>query len=128
MIKALSNGESQKWSHDCLLRFFFIFLTPKLITCFIQQFHFKNASPINYLFTKWEWTYILDFGPWNWSALNMGFVNTMTFNNRRTTFFWSRVGRDASSAEDMIFKASKPLFRTLGWQHFLLRCVVGTRW
>ena len=37
-------------------------------------FHFDNEIPINCLFTQWKWTYILDFGPWRWSALNMGFV------------------------------------------------------
>ena len=30
--------------------------------------------PINCLLTTWKCTYILDFRPWRWSALNMGFV------------------------------------------------------
>ena len=51
-----------------------IFLTSKLITCFIVDFHFKIEIPINCLLTQWKWTYILDFGPWRWSALNMGYM------------------------------------------------------
>ena len=41
---------------------------------FYWRFHFDNETPVNCLFTQWKWTYILDFGPWGWSALNMGFV------------------------------------------------------
>ena len=41
---------------------------------FHWQFHFRNEIPINCLFTNWKCTYILDFRPWRWSALNMGFV------------------------------------------------------
>ena len=37
-------------------------------------FHFRNEIPINCLFTNWKCFYILDFRPWRWSALNMGFV------------------------------------------------------
>jgi hypothetical protein len=37
-------------------------------------FHFQNEIPINCSFTYWKCTYILDFRPWRWSALNMGFV------------------------------------------------------
>ena len=37
-------------------------------------FHFRNEIPMNCLFTNWKCTYILDFKPWRWSALNMGFV------------------------------------------------------
>ena len=29
---------------------------------------------MNGLFTQWMWTYLLDFGPWRWSALNTEFV------------------------------------------------------
>jgi hypothetical protein len=38
-------------------------------------FHFEKEIPINCLFTQWKWTYILDFGPWNRSALNMGYMD-----------------------------------------------------
>ena len=54
---------------------FAMFLTSKLITCFYWQFHFENEILVNYLFTQWKWTYILDFGPWKWSALNMGYMD-----------------------------------------------------
>ena len=53
---------------------FVMFLTSKLITCFIEGFTSKKI-PINCLYTQWKWTYILDFGPWKWSALNMGYMD-----------------------------------------------------
>ena len=39
------------------------------------RFHFKKEIPINYLFTQWKWTYMLGFGPWRWSALDMGYMD-----------------------------------------------------
>ena len=36
---------------------------------------FGKEIPISCLFTQWKWTYILDFGPWKWSALNMGYMD-----------------------------------------------------
>ena len=41
---------------------------------FYWRFHFDNETPVNCSITHWKWTYILDFGPWGWSALNMEFV------------------------------------------------------
>ena len=41
------------------------------------RFFFDNETPINCSFTHWKWTYILDFWPWGWSALNMGFVGKL---------------------------------------------------
>ena len=57
------------------------------------QFHFEHESPVNYVFTNWKWTYILDFGPWSWGALNMEFMNKAAFKNARATSFWSRSGQ-----------------------------------
>ena len=54
---------------------FVIFLTSKLITCFYWQFHFNNDILINCLFARWKLTYILGFGPWRWSAFNMGYMD-----------------------------------------------------
>ena len=54
--------------------------------------HFRNEILVNRLFIKWKWTYILDFGPWRWGALNMGFVNKTTFKNARATFFSKQMG------------------------------------
>jgi hypothetical protein len=51
------------------------FLTSKLIICFIDGFTPRRKIPINCLFTQWKWTCILDFGPWNRSALDMGYVD-----------------------------------------------------
>ena len=42
---------------------------------FYWWFYFRNEIPINFLFFKWKWTCILDFGPWSWGALNMGFMD-----------------------------------------------------
>ena len=38
-------------------------------------FHFKKEIPIKCLFTQWKWTYMLGFGPWRWSALDMGYMD-----------------------------------------------------
>ena len=38
------------------------------------RFHFEKEILINCLFIQWKWTYILDFEPWRWSALNMGYM------------------------------------------------------
>ena len=44
------------------------------------RFHNGNEIPAKShasicIFTQWIKRYILDFGPWMWSALNMGFVD-----------------------------------------------------
>ena len=61
------------------------------------RFHFKNEIPINHLFTQWRWTYILDFGPWKWSALNMKFVVKRPSRMQGQYFFRSWMGRAAVS-------------------------------
>jgi hypothetical protein len=38
-------------------------------------FRFEKEILVNCLFTQWKWTYILDFGPWKPSALNMGYMD-----------------------------------------------------
>ena len=48
---------------------FVIFLLPRYLLYW--RFHFEKEIPT----TRWEWTYILDFGPWKWSALNMGYMD-----------------------------------------------------
>ena len=35
---------------------------------FFWRFHFENEIPVNFLFIPWKWRYILNFGPWRWSA------------------------------------------------------------
>ena len=49
--------------------------------------HFGNEIPINSLFTMWNWTYVLDIGPWSWGAPIMAFVDYTAFKNARTIFF-----------------------------------------
>ena len=39
------------------------------------RFHFEKEVPINCLFTQWKWTYILEFGPWEWSAFDMDYMD-----------------------------------------------------
>ena len=39
------------------------------------RFHFEKEIPVNRLFTQWKWTYISDLGPWQWSALNLGYMD-----------------------------------------------------
>ena len=53
---------------------FVTFFISKFNYILLEWFHFHNEIPINCLFTNWKCTYILDFRPWRWSALNMGFV------------------------------------------------------
>ena len=71
---------------------FVIFLTSKLITFFIGGFHFDNETPTNCLLTTWKCTYILDFGPWGWSALNMGFVGEWPSRMQEQWIFRNRTG------------------------------------
>ena len=56
-------------------------------------FDFENEIPVNRLFTRWRWTWIFEFGPWRWSALNMGFVGLVAFKNARAMVFWKSDGR-----------------------------------
>ena len=57
------------------------------------RFHFKNEIPVNCLITQWKWTYILEFGPWRWSALNMRFVDKWPSRCKDNGFFEIRRGR-----------------------------------
>ena len=51
-------------------------------------FHFENETPIHCLFTQWEWTYILDFGPWRWSALSMGYMDKRGIQECKDNFIF----------------------------------------
>ena len=42
---------------------------------FYWWFHFEIEILVNFLFIKRKWTYILDLGPWRWSALKMGYMD-----------------------------------------------------
>jgi hypothetical protein len=33
------------------------------------RLYFENEIPVNWLFTQWMWTYILDLGPWRRSTI-----------------------------------------------------------
>ena len=57
------------------------------------RLHFKKELQVNFLFTQWKWTYTLDFEPWRWNALNMGFVEKWPSRMQWQWFFGSRVGR-----------------------------------
>ena len=46
-------------------------LTSKLITCFLDGFTLTMKPQSIAQFTQWNGTCILDFGPWEWSALNI---------------------------------------------------------
>jgi hypothetical protein len=39
------------------------------------MFHFEKEISIICLFTQWKWTFILDFEPWKWNALNMDYMD-----------------------------------------------------
>lgn len=85
MTKAFSNDKSQTLKPQCYCGFCNFFYVQ--VNCILHwRFHVRNEIPVNYLFTKWECTYILDFGPW--SALNMGFCEQAAFKNTKTIRFW----------------------------------------
>jgi hypothetical protein len=67
------------------------FITSMLIMIY-WRFHFENEIPVNCLFAQWKWTYILDWWPWRWSALNMGFVDKWHSLMQGHWFFRSWVG------------------------------------
>ena len=74
MTKTLSMASHNNYNLNASDNFV-IFLTSKLFTCFIGGFTLKmNSQSIVYLLNENEYIYILDFGPWRWSALNMEFV------------------------------------------------------
>ena len=55
--------------------------------------HFENKILINYSFTQWKWAYILNFGHWWWSALNMGYMDKWPWRMQAQCFFQSRAER-----------------------------------
>ena len=70
-----------------LLLSFAIFFISKLITCFIAGVTSRMKSHSIAYFTQWKWTYILNFGPWRWNALNMGFVEKWPSRMQGQWFF-----------------------------------------
>ena len=54
---------------------------------------FVNEILVNCSFTQLKWTYILDFGPLRWSALNMGFVDKWPSRMQGEWYFRSRTGK-----------------------------------
>ena len=55
---------------------------------FLWQFHFVNEnSPLNCLFTQ---LFIFNFGPWRWSAFNMGLLDKWPSRMQGQWFFRSR--------------------------------------
>ena len=91
MTKALSNGKSQKSSPQCYWGIFRIF-NFQVNYILYWQFHFGNKIPLSYLFTKWQWTYILDFGPWSFGEVHSIWVCGLERPSRMhgQFFFWSR--------------------------------------
>ena len=65
-----------------------ISLTSKSISYFIDGLTLRlKSQPFAYLLSGSE-TCILDFGPWSWGALNIGFVDQASSKNARTTTFF----------------------------------------
>ena len=58
---------------------------------FYWWFHFEKEFPINCLFTQWKWTYILDYGSWKWSVLNMGYMDKW-LSRMQGQFYFSKSG------------------------------------
>ena len=56
------------------------------------MYHMHTCVAFDCLFTQWKWTYILGFGPWRWSALNMWFVDKWPSRMQGQQFFQSRTG------------------------------------
>ena len=69
-----------------------IFLIFQFNCMLYWRVHIENEIPINCLFTQWKWRYILDVGPWRWSALNMGVVDEWHSRMQDDGFFWSWAG------------------------------------
>ena len=70
---------------------------------FYWRFHFDNETPVNCSFTQWKWTYILDFGPWGWSAFNMGFVRKWPSRIKSNEFFRNQAGGQQFSVGSIKF-------------------------
>jgi hypothetical protein len=91
-IQFWSDNELLKWKATKVITSlltvgFFISLTSKLITCFIEAFTFGVKSKwVEYLLSGSEDKY-WNVGPWSWGALNMGYVDKKTSKNVRETSF-----------------------------------------
>jgi hypothetical protein len=59
-------------------------------------FYFWNEIPINCLFTNWKCTYVFNFRPWRWSALNMGCVVKRP-SRRQGQCFFSKLGEEGNN-------------------------------
>ena len=71
-----------------------LFFTSKLISCFIVGFtsSMKSHSIANLTQWKWIYIYILDFEPWRWNTLNMGFVKKWPSRMQGQWYFWKSGG------------------------------------
>ena len=91
MTKTPSNNKSQSYNINAN-EDIVIFLTSKLITCFIDTFTsgMKSQSIASY---KVKVQTYIGFGPWRWNAIDMGFVAKRPSKMQGQWFFQSRVGR-----------------------------------
>ena len=56
------------------------------------RFHFEKDNPINCLLAQWKWTYILDFEPWKWSALDLGYMDKRP-SRMQGQFYFSKLDK-----------------------------------
>ena len=100
---------------------FMIFFTSKLIPCFVDGFTLTLKShSIAYLLNVSE--YILDFGPWRWSALNMGFVDKWPSRMQGQWFSWSWAGMQKCSVrsqKSIFFYGGLPLLKSTSPEKFV---------
>ena len=79
---------------------FVIFSTSKLISCLIDNFTSKMKSQLlAYLLNGSEhiYIYILDFGPWKWSALNMDYMDKRPSKMQGLGHAWGMLGSGAEA-------------------------------
>ena len=74
------------------------------------RFCFKNEIPINCLFTQWKWTFILDFGSWRRSALNVSYMNKRPSRMQGQYYFLK------SGGVDNTFRLRYDNFRFVLWE------------
>ena len=73
-----------------------MYLTSKLITRFVDGFTMKRKSQsIAYLLNGSEHIYWI-FGPWKWSALNMGYIDKRPSRMQRQFYFSEPGGMDGA--------------------------------
>ena len=82
MIKVLSDDKLQD-NHLIANDDIFIFINFQVNYMLYWQFYFGSEILVNHLFTKWKWTYILNFELWSWDAFNVDLVDKVTFRNAR---------------------------------------------